>query len=310
MSAIGDKIDFVNASAMVLCAGLGTRLRPLTDELPKPLVPVGDRPLLEHIALALRAAGFDRLAVNAHHLSQELSINLEGLQIALDVVVELELRGTGGGIAGARAGFGAGPVLVWNGDILTEPPISDLLVLARETGGLCLSVMPKRTAQGNIGLGAGGRVVRLRGERFGEELESADYMGVCGVGERCLATLPDVGCLFDDWALPELQRGGQLIAVGTKPGFWQDAGDLLGYLHSNRSWLTLHAQDSGGSWVGPGARVERGVTLVESVVGRGARVCGSGRLEGCVVWPGAIAVAPLSDAIVTGKGRVVRVKVA
>ena len=60
--------------AMVLCAGLGTRLRPLTDELPKPLVPVGDKPLLARIADSLRSAGIDGFVVNTHHLSHEFRV--------------------------------------------------------------------------------------------------------------------------------------------------------------------------------------------------------------------------------------------
>ena len=61
-------------SALILAAGFGTRLRPLTLELPKPVVPVGDRPLLAHIAVACRAAGLSRLVVNAHHEHEKLTL--------------------------------------------------------------------------------------------------------------------------------------------------------------------------------------------------------------------------------------------
>src|SRR3954468_1702136 len=64
------------ASAIVLCAGFGTRLRPLTDELPKPLVPVGDRSILEHALASLEAAGISELSINVHHLAEQFRATL------------------------------------------------------------------------------------------------------------------------------------------------------------------------------------------------------------------------------------------
>ena len=64
------------ASAMILAAGLGTRLRPLTDELPKPLLWLGDRPLVAHIAEQLVAGGVRRVALNKSHLAERFSLDL------------------------------------------------------------------------------------------------------------------------------------------------------------------------------------------------------------------------------------------
>ena len=87
-------------AAMVLCAGYGTRLRPLTDELPKPLVPVGDRSVLGHIASALKLAGFERLVVNAHHLPEVLRGALEGLPL---VATPAKRSARSGAISRARS---------------------------------------------------------------------------------------------------------------------------------------------------------------------------------------------------------------
>src|SRR6188474_3529875 len=98
-------------TAMILCAGFGTRLRPLTDELPKPLVPVGDRPLLAHILGRLRTAGVTRAVLNLHHKSEEIIRNLDNLPIEPQVMVEAEILGTAGGVAAARQLLGPGPVV-------------------------------------------------------------------------------------------------------------------------------------------------------------------------------------------------------
>ncbi len=289
---------------MILCAGLGTRLRPLTEELPKPLVPIGDRSILAHTAAAVRAAGFSSAVINTHHLPGVFKKEIKSLPITIEAIHELEIRGTAGGVAGARALLGPAPVLVWNGDILVRPPIEDLLAAA--DGGLCLAVAPRAPGEGTVGLGADGRVVRLRGELFGVEESGADYVGVAALGARCLEQLPERGCLIGDLALPTLRSGG-LVATRPIAGEWTDAGDPASYLAANLRWLAAHA-DRGGSWRGPGVRIGRGVRLSSSVVGAGAELRGEGPVSRCVVWPGAVATAPLGDTIVT-PAHVLRVRV-
>jgi mannose-1-phosphate guanylyltransferase len=289
----------MSARAMVLCAGLGTRLRPLTDELPKPLVPVGDRSILAHTLAALERAGLRRAVINTHHLPQAFSGIINQFELEIDVVHEPEIRGTAGGVAGARSLLGPAPVVVWNGDILAEPPLAALLGWGGD--GLCLAVAPRAAGAGSVGLGADGSVARLRGERFGPELSGGDYVGVAALGARCLATLPELGCLIGDWALPELRAGGRIATV-PHPGAWTDAGDLAAYVAANLGWLAARP-----AWVGKGARVEAGVELSQSLIGEGARVTGAGKLERVVVWPGAQARAPLKNAVITTSGRVVEV---
>ena len=99
------------SSAIILCAGFGTRLRPLTDELPKPLVPVGDRSILEHALGSLHAAGISELVINVHHLPEQFPPVLAGLELNVRVLVEPEIRGTAGGVAGARGYLSSAPVL-------------------------------------------------------------------------------------------------------------------------------------------------------------------------------------------------------
>ncbi len=283
---------------MVLSAGLGTRLRPLTEELPKALVPVGDQPLLGHLLGFLREQGLGSAVVNAHHLAREFA--QRNWPLPVELVYEPVLRGTAGGVAGARHLLGPAPVLVWNGDVWAEPPIGDLL--GRVSDGLCLAIAPRPREAGTVGLDDRGHVVRLRGERFGTETRGGDYIGVAALGARCLATLPDHGCLIGDWALPELRRGGKVLAIDAL-GPWTDCGGLGSYLRANLDWLERRGL---GAWQAPDAKVDPRVTLQQSIVGAGASVTGEGTVERSVIWPGASVVAPLSEVVATRSGRVVR----
>lgn len=289
----------VMLTAMVLCAGFGTRLRPLTCELPKPLVPLGDRPLLAHIVERLAARGVRRVVLNVHHRADIFHLHTRQLAIEPHIVVEERIRGTAGGIAGARSMLGTGPVIVHTGDILTQPPVEQLM--ERVDTGLCLAVNRRAIGEGPVGLDKAGHVVRLRGQRFGHESAGAEYIGVCAVGPRCLATLPDLGCLIGDWALSELAAGRAVSSVSVDHGF-EDAGDVHAYLQANLAWLAGR-----NHWLGAGAELASGVDLDQSIVGGGAIVTGEGCLRQCVVWPGAQARAPLFRRVVTERGQVVPV---
>lgn len=117
--------------AMIFAAGLGTRLRPLTDDLPKALVPVGGKPMLEHVILRLKRAGFDHIVVNVHHFGQKIVDFLEekgNFGVTVDISDERDaLLDTGGGIRKAAGYFRKGnPVLIHNVDILSDADLAGL----------------------------------------------------------------------------------------------------------------------------------------------------------------------------------------
>jgi mannose-1-phosphate guanylyltransferase len=106
-------------TAMVLCAGLGTRLLPLTERIPKPLMPVGDRTVLGHVLGALRAAGVGRIAMNTHHRAEVFEACRAEIGLSdVSILHEPDILGTAGGVRNARAALGEGDVLVHNGDIM------------------------------------------------------------------------------------------------------------------------------------------------------------------------------------------------
>lgn len=289
---------------MVLCAGFGQRLRPLTDELPKPLLPVGDRSVLAHICRWLRAVGRTGAVANTHWLPEKFANINDELEIALDLIVEPEIRGVAGAVAGARHRLSA-PVVVWSGDMLIEaPPLDELVARAGASGDVCLAVTPARGA-GTVGLDAAGRVVRVRGEVCGVERHAADYVSLFAAGARALNEFSNPGGLIEDYCLPRMRRG-EPIETCVFSGRWWDIGTPASYLQANLDWLAQNARTEGGSYVAPGASVAPGVRLAASVVGAGATVRGSGLIDSCVIWPGSNVEAPLARAVATPRG-VVRV---
>jgi len=120
-------------NALVLAAGLGTRLRPITDTIPKALVNVGGETLLERILLRLKANGFDHIVVNVHHFAQQIIdfLNFHD-RFGLDIQISDEqklLLDTGGAIKRAMSLFhDNSPVLVHNVDILNDVPLHDFFV--------------------------------------------------------------------------------------------------------------------------------------------------------------------------------------
>ena len=116
--------------AMVLAAGRGTRLAPLTDTVPKPLVPVDGRPFLEHILEFLRAGGIEQVVLNLHHLGQRIADHLgDGSRFGVAVRYSWEdpILDTGGGIKHAEPLLRGEPFVVVNGDSLLEVRLHDLL---------------------------------------------------------------------------------------------------------------------------------------------------------------------------------------
>jgi mannose-1-phosphate guanylyltransferase len=291
------------AAAMVLCAGYGTRLRPLTEELPKPLVPIGDRSALAHIVAALRAAGVRRFVLNTHHLAQAF-VGLAFEDTFTMTVHEAEILGTAGGVSNAAEALGEGTVVVCNGDILAQVDYAALSAQHLEYAPLATIAVagPLPAGEGTVGIDAAGRVARLRGETYGDEVRGAEFAGAQILSPAARRRLPDEGCLVGDVYMPSL-HAGELVRAALVVERWSDVGTPSDYLTENLDWLKRLRRES---FVGPGAQVAPDVTLERVVVGAGARVEGQGVMRDVVVWPGALAEAPLERAIVTPGGRVVR----
>src|SRR5688572_22245984 len=126
--------------AMVLAAGLGTRLKPITFELPKPMVPVLDRPVMAHIVGLLEHQGFEDLIANLHHYPDTIR---DYFGDRLEYRYEEELLGTAGGVRNVADFFGDEPVVIISGDALTDLDMTALVERHKEAGGIATLTVKK-----------------------------------------------------------------------------------------------------------------------------------------------------------------------
>lgn len=288
---------------MVLCAGLGRRLRPLTDWRAKPMVPIGDAPAIEHIAARLRAHGVERLVVNVHHRPDD--VRAWAAQEGASVSEENELLGTAGGVEQAAPLLGEGDVVVWNGDILSTVDLGLLETIhqSKEAAGT-LAVVPRNRGEGNVGVSIDGRVVRLRDQSFAsslgiEESSGADFIGVHVLGGELRRKLPLRGCLVGDVYIPALASGANLVAHLVTSTFI-DIGSIEAYVAANRFWLSQHGLGTSHSWLSVTARVDDGASVDASIVGADAII--EADITRCIVWPNSRVTVPMEDTIVTPFG--------
>ena len=139
---------------MLFAAGKGTRMAPLTDVTPKPLIPVAGQPLIDHALALARAGGARRIVVNTHHLGQQVADHLAGSDVVISDEADALLE-TGGGQKKALPLLGQGPVLTMNPDVVwTGPnPVAALRAAWRDHMDAALMLVPVDRAKGRIGGG-------------------------------------------------------------------------------------------------------------------------------------------------------------
>lgn len=155
---------------MVLAAGFGSRLRPLTDHTPKPLVRVGAHPMIAYPLAVLRAAGIREVLVNLHHLGDQIRATLgDGAAYGLSISYSAEdpILDTGGAIQKAQRFFGGETFVVINADILIDLPLAAVIQWHRARRALATMVLrpdPHATRYGVIEVDAQARIRRFLGQ--------------------------------------------------------------------------------------------------------------------------------------------------
>jgi mannose-1-phosphate guanylyltransferase len=284
--------------AVVLCAGEGRRLRPLTHFCPKPLLPVAGRPVIEHTLERLEAVGCEAVAVNLHHLGALLRAHLGESWRGVPLVYseEAELLGTLGAFGPLREFVAAADlVLVLNGDSLCRWPLRRLVRRHLRSGAEATLLVARRADPaafgGGVLVGRGERILALRGgppapPGARRRVFAGAHVFAPSLLER--ATTPLAGERADSIAglyEPLLAAGGRLHAVETGRA-WFDLGTPARYLAAALAAV-------GGPWglprsfVAAGAQVARGARLVRSAVESEARLAAGARLERSILLPGA-----------------------
>ncbi|WP_193210859.1 sugar phosphate nucleotidyltransferase [Luteolibacter marinus] len=279
-------------------AGLGTRLRPLTDLRPKPLVPLFHLPLIEWAMESCRAAGITAFAINKHHLPEcwvtgdgAWEIDGDGLPggnglasrqctwngLPLHLFPEPELLETGGGVKNIEAWIGGDSVLVHNGDIFSTLPL-DRLIAAHAASDCPVTLALRSDGEARHIALEGDRAVDIR-NMLGRAEGSHQFTGIYCFDAELLDLIPAGQKISVIPAFLELARQGRLGAIVLDDGDWRDLGDPVAYLAAHRE-LDLAPK------IHPAAIIDPTAIIEASVIGPGAEVGAGAVVKDSVVWPG------------------------
>lgn len=284
--------------AMILAAGEGTRLRPLTLSLPKPMVPIVGTPLLARTLAWLAGQGVSECAINLFHRPQIIPDTFGGeyLGVRLFYFFEDTLRGTAGGVKAAQSLFQDAPFFVIYGDNLIWADLSRLRAFHAARGGaatLALFRHPDPTAAGIVGLDGAGRVTRFVEKPPADQVFS-DWAnaGVYVLDPSVLDAIPaHAPSDFGRDIFPTLLADGRPLYGTPLGGYLQDTGTPAAYRQANWDLLAGRAGVSFADpslWVHPSARIGRGVSFAgRNVVGAGAVVGDGASLSECLLLDGA-----------------------
>jgi len=294
---------------MIVAAGLGTRLQPLSTLRPKPALPVRGLPVVAYSLALLARHGVREVVINVHHLPEVLMETARRHAppgVTLHFSIERELLDTGGGIRRV-ADFlrQSDPCLVIGGDMLVDVDLGALVAGHRARGDAATLLLRQdpRSEFGTIGVDTEGHVRRIA-RRFdlGGEVEAGIYTWVNVFSARVFDSLPSRERFshLDDWLVPLLAAGARDIrGVVATPAdcVWEPVGTLREYLAVNLAPPPLSYLDADAAARAQGARFEKDVVL-----GAGAIVESGASLRNAVVWDGERVPAGLrgSDGVFAG----------
>lgn len=280
--------------AFVLGAGLGTRLRPLTEDLPKPLIPIYQKPLITFVLDHLISAGVRSFVINTHHRPEPFrefaADGYRGHPVRL--VHEPEILGTGGGIKNAEPFLREETFITYSGDLLTDIDIQRVIDEHFRAGN-DVTVAVRETGLGKDVALEGNRVIDLT-NRYGHP-GRYDFAGI-GVWTRAVfdripprehvSYIP----ILADW----IGQGGKIGGVVTDDGKWFNIGNRKEYLGVHRTiasenWLPAHVREA--DWpvrVAPGAQIDPSARLSGFYsIGAGCEVGAEAAIEDTILWTGA-----------------------
>ena len=281
--------------AFVLGAGLGTRLRPLTDDLPKPLVPIFHKPLITFVLDHLIDIGIREIFVNTHRLPEAFAKAFPENSYAgtsLTFVHEPVLLETGGGIKNLEADLGREPFITYSGDVLTDVRLQPLIDEHFNRGN-DVTLALRKTGLGSAIAFRENRVVDIS-NRYGVPGEY-DFANIAVWSPSVFARIPPKQKIsfipvLGDW----IAQGGKIGGVVLEQGKWFNLGSRAEYFEVYRVILKegwRPAQVKASEWwapIHPSAVVDPSAQIRGcSVVGKDCRVGGGVLLEDTILWPGA-----------------------
>jgi len=287
-------------SVFLLAAGFGTRLRPLTNHRPKPLLPLLGRPMLDYSLQWLKEHGHRSFIVNAHHLWQHVAE--WAAEQDIEIQVELpEILGTGGGLKAAESKM-ADRFVIWNGDIIADIDVNSLLENCPIDGAsMALRYKADLGKTTQLLAASNGQVQRIgsicqsvNAPEFPSEKGGIHFSGIHAMSKRAVQQIPEGFQCVVRTAYKELVPANKVYSI-QHSGTWFDTGLPHEYLQANlqalRGDLPLSLdvwseadRSFSGSWVHNEANVSG--TVHSSVIGAQSVVKANTVLNSCVVWDG------------------------
>ncbi|NLE21283.1 MAG: NDP-sugar synthase [Actinobacteria bacterium] len=297
--------------AYLMAAGLGTRLYPLTGLTSKPMVPILNRPVMEHLLHLLRKHGITEIAANLHYHPDKISSYFgDGSEFGVEVRYNLEehLLGTAGGADAFRDFLSGSTFLVMSGDGLTDIDLTAFLRAHRDSGGVATMAVKQVDDPSLYGVVVHDDQLRVTGFQEKPPREEA-LSSLCNCGiyafEPGIFDYIEPGA-FTDWAtdvFPAMLRDGLPFHVWKLEGYWNDVGNIEQYRVGNfdallgRVALDIPGREVASRvWVGQGTDIEAGARLEPPILlGAGCLVESGAELigpliigDGCVVERGAV----------------------
>lgn len=275
---------------MILAAGFGIRLRPLTLTRPKVLVPVQNRPLLHWLIEYLRRAGAEAVVVNAHHLSTKLveHVRKVDFDIPVEVRVEEEILGTGGGIRNVEDFWDERPFVVVNGDIFSTINLQEALRSHERSGATATLVLMDEPGFNSVRVAEDGRILSFTGG-FGPHLA---FTGIHVLDPQALPVIAaDAEVSILDCYHKLNATGAKVMAHVVQEEFWREFGTLDSYFRAHQEFFDMNTapvrglQVNGKQILHPSALLEPGVRLEGMVsIGEGCHLSEGVVVQRSVLW--------------------------
>jgi NDP-sugar pyrophosphorylase family protein len=305
---------------MLVAAGFGTRLDPLTRELPKPALPVGNRPIAWYALDHLARSGFRDVVVNTHHLGARLESTLAPLcpaGIDLRFAREPVILGTAGGVRNAWRPQPDEDFVVMNAKLLFAPDLTRALAIHRQHGAIATMLLKPLLPGASftpIYLESDGRIHSIGRDAPAAGISQTPYMfaSVQILSARAWRDLPEQGDIINGAYRPWLARG-EVVAGVVDEGEWLDVGvTLRHYLEANLALATGRitwpgvTRQAGNLLLADSARLGAGSRLEQCVVGDHVSIAPGAVLCRTVVWAGVAVAGAWEDAILTTAGQIIR----
>jgi len=265
--------------AFILGAGLGTRLRPLTNHLPKPLVPMWGKPLVHHVLSHCQAHNIKSFAINTHHLPDtweevfpDLSFN--GSDISL--FYEETLLETGGGIKNISDWIDDEDILVFNGDIITDIDLTSLIDAHNASGNIATLAVKSSGPNCNIAVdhsqpdnSKNNQIIDIR-NALNVHSGNAQFTGIYCISSKILAHIPADKVISIVPAFIELAKQKNIGAHYVDEASWIDIGTIENYREANLAQRTEPLTES---------------NITNTHISEGASIGKDCKLNQCIVWP-------------------------